>query len=308
MLLPAMMGLLPVPGGAMLSAPMTDAIGERLLLSPERRVSVNLAFRHTVFMVIPYCATIVLIASMSPPFSMGLYLTLGFCFMCVTFASGYVLFLRKAPNVINEFEKKDRMPAVRGLIAGLTPVILVILFNNLAGLTSSLSVALSIIITGLLHRRDGFMRHVKDGFAAETVLMMCGIYFIRNIIAEMDLLIAMFIDLLMNSGGIAVVFLLCGICFFMGFATGINLVPMSIVLPIVMVLPMDSGRIMMLTFIVMLWSFYGYYMSPLHLCHLLSMKSIPCKRLESTRENLWHMMVLMTASLVFYFGILFIWF
>jgi hypothetical protein len=259
-------------------------------------------------MVIPYCATIVLIASMSPPFSMGLYLTLGFCFMCVTFASGYVLFLRKAPNVINEFEKKDRMPAVRGLIAGLTPVILVILFNNLAGLTSSLSVALSIIITGLLHRRDGFMRHVKDGFAAETVLMMCGIYFIRNIIAEMDLLIAMFIDLLMNSGGIAVVFLLCGICFFMGFATGINLVPMSIVLPIVMVLPMDSGRIMMLTFIVMLWSFYGYYMSPLHLCHLLSMKSIPCKRLESTRENLWHMMVLMTASLVFYFGILFIWF
>lgn len=54
MLLPAMMGLLPVPGGAMLSAPMTDAIGERLLLSPERRVSVNLAFRHTVFMVIPY--------------------------------------------------------------------------------------------------------------------------------------------------------------------------------------------------------------------------------------------------------------
>ena len=307
MLLPALMGLLPVPGGAMLSAPMADAIGERLSLSPERRVSVNLAFRHTVFMMIPYCATNVLIISMSPPFSVGLYLTVGFCFMCVTFASGYFLFLRQAPNVINEFEKKDRMPALRGLIAGLTPVILVILLNNAAGLTSSLSVALSIIITGMLHRREGFVRHVKDGFAFETVLMMCGIYFIRNIIAEMDSLIAMFIDLLMNSGGLAVVFLLCGICFFMGFATGMNLVPMSIVLPIVMVLPMNGSHIMMLTFIVMLWSFFGYYLSPLHLCHLLSMKSIPCRRMESTRENLWHMLILMAASFVFYFGIIFIW-
>jgi hypothetical protein len=161
----------------MLSAPMIDAVGERLQLTPERKVSVNLAFRHTVFMVIPYCATIVLIASMSPPFPMWQYLTVGFCFMCVTFASGYVLFLRTAPNAINAFDKKDRMPAIRGLIAGLTPVILVIFFNNIAGFPSAVSVVFSIIITGVLHRRKGMLRHIKDGFAFETVLMMCGIYF-----------------------------------------------------------------------------------------------------------------------------------
>jgi hypothetical protein len=304
MLLPAFMGLLPIPGGAMLSAPLSDAIGERLELTAPRRVSVNLSFRHTVFLVIPYCSTIVLVNSVSPPFSMGLFLSLGFCFMCVVFASGYFLFLRNAPDIVNDIDKNERLPALRGLLTGLMPVLLILFFNNVIGLVSSLSVLLAIAATACIHRQKGFLKHVYKKFDFETVLLMCGIFYIQNVIKNMTRLTQFFVEMLLQSGGVAVFFMICGICFFMGFATGINLVPMSIMLPIVFMLPASTSNILALSFIVLLWSFFGYYMSPLHLCHLLSMRSIPCSRLKSTVDNLKHTSVLMAASLAFYFGII----
>ena len=43
---PAFIGLLPAPGGAMLSAPMVDETGSKLGLSPEQKTYINYWFRH----------------------------------------------------------------------------------------------------------------------------------------------------------------------------------------------------------------------------------------------------------------------
>jgi len=44
--IPAVIGLLPTPGGAMLSAPMVAELGDRLRLAPEQKVLANYWFRH----------------------------------------------------------------------------------------------------------------------------------------------------------------------------------------------------------------------------------------------------------------------
>ncbi len=51
--LPAVIGLLPVAGGALMSAPLVDVEAEKLKLKPDRKAYVNLWFRHTVFPVYP---------------------------------------------------------------------------------------------------------------------------------------------------------------------------------------------------------------------------------------------------------------
>ena len=43
---PAVIGLLPMPGGAMLSAPMVDGISDRVKLNPAQKTLTNLWFRH----------------------------------------------------------------------------------------------------------------------------------------------------------------------------------------------------------------------------------------------------------------------
>jgi len=51
--LPAVIGLLPVAGGALMSAPLVDIEAEKLKLKPDRKAYVNLWFRHTIFPVYP---------------------------------------------------------------------------------------------------------------------------------------------------------------------------------------------------------------------------------------------------------------
>ena len=53
MILPGIMGMLPVPGGAFLSAPFVDQLGTELKMSGEQKSVVNLYFRHFAMFVLP---------------------------------------------------------------------------------------------------------------------------------------------------------------------------------------------------------------------------------------------------------------
>ncbi len=59
---PAILGLLPVIGGALMSAPIVDVEGERLRLSSGRKIFINVWFRHIVMVVYPLNQAIILTA------------------------------------------------------------------------------------------------------------------------------------------------------------------------------------------------------------------------------------------------------
>jgi Uncharacterized conserved protein len=48
---PALIGMLPVPGGALLSAPLVERVGEGI--EPGRKASLNVWFRHILFLIYP---------------------------------------------------------------------------------------------------------------------------------------------------------------------------------------------------------------------------------------------------------------
>ena len=62
-LIPAIIGLVPVMGGAMLSAPLVSEASDELELSPERRTFLNFWFRHVWEYMLPTFPTIFLTAS-----------------------------------------------------------------------------------------------------------------------------------------------------------------------------------------------------------------------------------------------------
>ena len=66
MTLPAIMGMLPVPGGAFLSAPFVDSIGTDLQMKSDVKAAVNLYFRHFAMFILPYNTTMLAIASTLP--------------------------------------------------------------------------------------------------------------------------------------------------------------------------------------------------------------------------------------------------
>lgn len=64
-LLPALVGLLAFPGGAVFSAPMVEEAGARLELDRTRLAVINIMFRHIVFLVFPFYTALILLGQMS---------------------------------------------------------------------------------------------------------------------------------------------------------------------------------------------------------------------------------------------------
>lgn len=65
MFVPAVMGLLPVAGGALMSAPVVDTVGSHLRLSKKLRLFINVWFRHVIFMVYPLSTVVITIATLA---------------------------------------------------------------------------------------------------------------------------------------------------------------------------------------------------------------------------------------------------
>jgi len=64
-ILPAIIGFLPVAGGALMSAPLVDSQTEKLGLKPEKKAYVNIWFRHTIFPVYPLSQVLVITAALT---------------------------------------------------------------------------------------------------------------------------------------------------------------------------------------------------------------------------------------------------
>lgn len=64
MIIPPMIGALPIPGGAIVSAPLVDRPGDMLGMSPARKAAVNLVFRHANFFFLPFSSSLILASRM----------------------------------------------------------------------------------------------------------------------------------------------------------------------------------------------------------------------------------------------------
>lgn len=61
-LVPGIIGLLPIPGGALMSAPIVDSIGSRVGLPTAKKLFVNVWYRHVILYVYPL-SSIIIVAS-----------------------------------------------------------------------------------------------------------------------------------------------------------------------------------------------------------------------------------------------------
>ena len=88
--IPAMFGLLTMPGGALMSAPFNESEGDRLGLSLEQKTYVNVWFRHLWYWVSPLSPILILTASMAG-FTLTEYLYAQLPILAVVLVIGFVV-------------------------------------------------------------------------------------------------------------------------------------------------------------------------------------------------------------------------
>ncbi|MGM0419692.1 MAG: DUF401 family protein [Bacillota bacterium] len=63
--IPSVIGVLPMPGGAVFSAPIIEPIGKEISMSRERLTSLNIYYRHLWYFVSPYMPSLMIASSLS---------------------------------------------------------------------------------------------------------------------------------------------------------------------------------------------------------------------------------------------------
>jgi len=267
MISPALVGMLPMPGGALLSAPLIERGGEGI--SNEKKAGLNVWFRHILYLVYPLSPTLMVSTEIA---QIDMYQAIPYLVPALFFSLflGYSFFLRDAPGRMDyqeEFSlRKLLLPLTALLVAPILDISIKTFFTpsvkefaTLIGVSVSLLTALAIgRIT--LRRLCATVRKAKPWNFA---LMIIGIMFFLNVFDGSGIL-----QLIENAYVTREILFVAG--FLLGFGTGRIITPAGIVFLILA----KFGAISLATFAIMYFSiFLGYIITPVHPCVSLSIES-----------------------------------
>jgi integral membrane protein (TIGR00529 family) len=270
MMLPAVIGFLPMPGGALLSAPMVEEVGTRKGLSPEMKTTMNYWFRHVWEYCFPLYHGIILAVAI---LGVGLWrlVAVQFVLTIAMIILGIVFCTRKVKLTEDDtdFEDKLKSPFLL-LVKSIWPVMLVVMLNFFFKV--DLVIALIFVIALLIFLRKvkskDILRILKQTVTFDVVVLIFGIMIFKN--------------LLEVSGGVKVMpkqMMLLGIPkvavagiipFAVGVLTGVTSafvgVSYPILLPFLIPGHVDWGLVML----VYACGFMGVMLSPVHFCLILT--------------------------------------
>ena len=276
--LPAVIGLLSVPGGASLSIPFVDKIGEDMGMSGQTRSVINLSFRHIAMFLLPTSTSIIMVTTVLPDVNLYGLIGMNLGFVLLMQATSYFLYVRKYDDIKSE-TSQNKGKALLNLLVYLSPIYMVVVFNGVFGIEMYISAILSLVLILLLWG----MKNVKEyaqvtykGISVSTFTMLVGVYFVQNTIKSLDQVMNGFTTLFNNASGFSILLVIAAAAVLFGLTTGLSMVPLGIILPLVNNLPLTAEMKLVYCFFIYVWSFLGYFFSPLHMCQLLTVKHVGC--------------------------------
>jgi len=271
--IPAVYGLMPVPGGALFSAPLIEKEGEKYRLDKNQKNFLNVWFRHIWFPIYPISSAMILICS--EKFSnINIYTLIVAnvpAFVASIVIGGIFLkyFVRKTTKVTSPPEKN-----YNGLIYLLPPTVPLVFYAALyfVGFPRVRSFLIGVLFSILLlyylikMDRKKYVNIIKKSLSWNLALAIFGIMIFREmfLVSEANILIANIMS------GLALIMIIL-IPLILGLLTGYNLGAVALSYPLVQPFFEFTGiSLIGITSIIFISSLAGYLISPIHLCNVLS--------------------------------------
>jgi len=255
--MPSILGLLPVPGGALLSAPIVKRQGDAIKMDRERQMSVNLWYRHIGFMVYPLSTTLIVLAGLSgiDVYTLILYQIPLFI---ISFAIGYTFVYKYGGRKA----KGDDEGSLIGLIPIFLPVAIAVPLSIV--LAEYFSKEIATYISYLIAIPAGLIVAIKLTGEIEPrsidltlAIAIFGIMLFKNIINATGITS----DISSYLSFLPILILIPLVSFVIGILTAHNMAAIAILYPM-----FSSIMDINLVIIMFISSFFGYLLSPLHLC------------------------------------------
>jgi integral membrane protein (TIGR00529 family) len=265
-LLPAAVGLMPMPGGALLSAPLVGEVLKNDHKLPQFLSAANYWFRHVMEFFWPLYPGIILGAGIVG-ITVQKFSLLGMIMSAAMITIGFVFFLRR---IKNHKHKSHNLKSIRTIFLALWPLFLAVFLALGLNIDIVLALAIAIVVTIITHRSswEKIWPVIKKAVTFRLFFMVFGILVFKDLldlsgaVGDIPGEVARF--------GIPPFAVIFAVAFLSGLLTGMVVAFVGLSFPILagfLYIPeVNLGNV----FLAYLSGYLGMILSPTHFCLLLT--------------------------------------
>jgi len=287
--MPAMIGMLPSPGGAVFSAPMVNEAAGGALIEADQKAMINYWYRHIREYISPLYPGIILAAGITGLSTQTLFIAnLPFALSMIFWG---VLFCFKGIG------RQQTQPAdvARGrefltFVAMVSPILLALLLVVIFRINPALSLCGAVLALYLVQRYTPGMiiKNLRESVSVKALFLVIGIMIFQEILRVTGALGG--ISSFFASSGLPVHLVLILIPFVAGVMTGLTVGYVGITFPLLLPLMGVAAPSPGLVALAFASGFAGVMLSPVHLCYVLT-----CEYFQVDIAKVYHRLFIPSA-------------
>ncbi len=269
-MVPALAGLLPMPGGAMFSAPMVAEVGRHFQVDSNQKAFANYWFRHIWEYIMPLYPALVLCSTLLA-IPLGAFTRNQWPLTVAAVAAGWIVVLARFRKNDSDVPHVDRRRSLWNLARSIWPVLLVVLATMALDVDLLITLPLVLVILGITSRFSwaqirGVLRRGLDWHIA---LVLVGAMVFKQVMESTGVVEQVSEPL--AAAGVPPLAMIAAIPFIVGLATGVTTAAFSISVPVVLPFLYVAGALH-LPYVLLMYAggMTGLMLSPVHLCLILT--------------------------------------
>jgi integral membrane protein (TIGR00529 family) len=301
-LVPAVIGLVPMPAGALVSATAVKGVAQRLKLTPEQGTFINYWFRHIWEFSIPVYPTIIVTSAvLAIPIAVTVKTLAPITALVISLGVlvSYQL-LKKTPRIRTGTRGSARS-IVYNLFTASWPILLLIVLI-FSGVDAMIAFPVTLIL--LIGQQRAKPPHLKQAFKyglnPRVLLLLYAIMLYKATVESSGVARTLVSD--MQAVGLPPLLMLIGLPLLMGLATGFGPafagLALPLLVPYILVDSSFSSGALILAFVS---GMMGMLLSPTHLCFILSAEHFEAALVKVYRYTLPLALVIETIVIAVYY-------
>jgi len=295
--MPAMIGMLPSPGGAVFSAPMVGEASARLEIPPDQKAFINYWYRHIWEYVSPLYPGIILVSGLTHlPFRKLALANSPFALSVVLWGAVFC-FAGIGPARIRRTGEMGRRKALATFAWCVAPILLALLLVVGLGVNPVAAMGGVTVALYLLHRYPApkVRESLRESVSPKALFLVIGIMVFQETLRLTGALDG--ISHFFGESGLPPYLVLAALPFLAGLMTGLTIAYVGITFPILM--PLMGGDAISPGLLALAFGsgFAGVMLSPVHLCLVLTREYFNADMIK-VYHRLWAPSALVLAAVL----------
>ncbi len=296
--LPAVIGLMPVAGGALMSAPMVDAEADKLGLDDSKKTFINIWFRHAIIPVYPVTQFIILTAALTQT-GIDELIIRQVLVVIVMIAVGYFIGLRKTqPQKTDNIETETNQKAnLKLLLTSFLPIIITVFLTAALNIDIAVATLAGVITIFAITKTKAtvFKKTLKNRAVWEVTLAAFAAMLLKNVTVASGA--SEIIGTTLANANMPAIILLSVVPAALGFLMGSPSAAVALSVPIlaetVVFIPETAG-------LLFISAYLGYMIAPTHLCLVFTAQYFKSSINRSFKYLIPATVISMVAALITY--------